>query len=157
MNKKIWVNKGGRAFGAKLSATLDCFAADRGGGRVVDCAWFALGGGWTDDPVSIYYVGDRASADCEFKNRYFGLAYRQMTDYITIFDADRIEEMRFGGLVVEATGEFVFSRWRHDFRSAQTASFAVDGGLDYFRAVGSFEGTRRAVFSVRDGQFVEIT
>ena len=156
MDKKIWVNKGDRYRTWSLYTVLDEFAAKKGGKHVVDCAWFGLNGGWTNNPVSIYYVPPE-NRRVEYKNTYFGLNYRDNSQYVRIFNVDRIEEIKFCGRVVIESGEFIFSRWRHDFRHAQTAGFAVDGGLDYFRAVGSLEGTRSAVFGVRDGQFVEIT
>jgi hypothetical protein len=158
MDIDFWVNKGNRAFVLDIASAMDKHASKRGGIHVVDCAWFSgqKGAQWTNFPVSIYYAPVRPT-DCKFENRYFGLNFNRNSGGVTIFDADRIEEIRFVGLRVVATGEFVFSRWRHDFRNAQTGHFAVDGGLDYFRAVGSFEGTRRATFGVRDGRFVEIT
>lgn len=158
MDNNFWVNRGGRAFDPDVYRALDKFAARRGGRHVLDCAYFSgqEAARWTDFPVAIYYVGERPSGS-RFKNRYFGLNFHRLSGSVTIFDADRIEEIRFAGRLVEASGEFVFSRWRHDFRGAKTANFSVDGGLDYFRAVGSLDGCRRAVFGVRDGNFVEIT
>lgn len=154
---KIWVNRGDRPFQTAIANALDKHAAEREGVHLLDCCWFSglERARWTDFPVSIYYTGYRPESG--FENRYFGLNFNEKALSVTIFDADRIEEMRFAGVLVEHSGEFVFSRWRHDFRGAQTASISVDGGLDYFRAVGSLEGCKRTIFAVRDGEFVEIT
>lgn len=151
MDKKIFVNKGERAFLPHIVCVLDNWAAARSGKHVVDCSWFSgvEGARWTEDPVSIYYAG-RERQGGGFTNAYFGLTASGM-----VFNADRIEEIRFAGLV--ANGEFIFSRWRHDFRSFSFGGPSVDGGLDYFRAVGDMGGVRRAIFAVRDGDFVEIT
>ncbi len=176
MNTEIWVNKGYRYWIGGVASGFDDFAALKGGVHVVDCAFFTPWGGWSLEPVSIYYAGYRPESG--YKNRYFGLFPNfEQKNFVTIFDADRIEEIRFAGVVVESSGEFVFSRWRHDYRQAVTAPIYVDGGLDYFRVVGSdlpiaqyangdceycghdaqFKKARFAVFGVRDGQFVEIT
>ena len=149
MNQKIFVNKGERGFSPYVSRALDTWAAWRAGKHVVDCTWFAKGGGRTERPCSIYYVG-RGRQEGGFTNAYFGL-----TASGVVFNADRIEEIRFAGLV--ANGEFIFSRWRHDFRSFSFGGPSVDGGLDYLRVVGPLEGARLAVFAVRDGDFVEIS
>jgi hypothetical protein len=154
MDQKIWINRGERAFHGDVYRAMDRCASAKGGRHVVDCAFFAKDGGWTYDPVSIYYAPVRPK-DCKFENRYFGFQFNKKALNLTIFDADRVEEIRFTGLVVGE--EFVFSRWRHDFRPSTHGSVCVDGGLDYFRAVGHFGGTRRATFGVRNGEFVEIT
>ncbi len=152
------INLGPRAFSPATSNILDDYAAKKGGRHVVDCAWFARGGGWTTEPVSIYYVAERP-VDCAFTNRYFGLSVTGNWDGgPVIFDADRVEEIKFYGIHDQMSDEVIFSRWRHDYRCfSYGGPCFVDGGLDYFRTVGHLDsGLRFAHFSVRDGEFVEI-
>lgn len=95
-------------------------------------------GNYIDRTVAIFW---QTTPPVEGYSNYFGLFVRDGQGYITsgatAFDKPI-------DAIVTPTGEVVYSRYRHDFRKAETADFYVDGGRDYMRIVGSTKGSRRA-------------
>lgn len=85
--------------------------------------------GWANFPVAIFYTEE---AHPEGSN-YFAV-YRDADGVFGITNGlSAVDDVTFAGL--EAEGEVVYSRYRHDFRESKNGAF-VDGGRDYFKYGG---------------------
>lgn len=83
---------------------------------------------WGNKPAAIFYT-EKAHPK---GSNYFALYFRG--DSLMITDGlPSIKDVVFKGL--EAEGEVIYSRYRHDFRHVKNGAF-VDGGRDYFRYGG---------------------
>lgn len=85
-------------------------------------------GGWVNSPAAIFYT-EKAHPK---GSNYFAVYYDGSTLMITD-GLPAIKDVIFFGL--EAEGEVVYSRYRHDNREGKNGAF-VDGGRDYFRYGG---------------------
>lgn len=98
---------------------------------------------WADFPAAIFYT-EKAHPQ---GSNYFALYFKGDTPMIT--DGLRsIKDVVFQGL--EAEGEVVYSRFRHDFRAVKNGAF-VDGGRDYFK----YGGDRLSDYNVVKFKVVE--
>ena len=90
----------------------------------------AKGGGWANWPGAIFYT---EKAHPEGSN-YFAI-YRDLDEngFMITNGLPSIQDVVFQGL--EAEGEVIYSRYRHDYREGKNGAF-VDGGRDYFRYGG---------------------
>ena len=89
----------------------------------------ARDGRWANYPAAVFYQEEMYPGG----SNYFALYYSDDgTLYITDAGPSIIDE-EFKGL--EAEGEVVYSRYRHDYRAGKNGAF-VDGGRDYFRYGG---------------------
>lgn len=87
-------------------------------------------GDWANFPSAVFYT---EKAHPEGSN-YFAIYFDIITNRAHITNAlPAIENIVFSGL--EAEGEVVYSRYRHDYRGGKNGTF-VDGGRDYFRYGG---------------------
>lgn len=84
---------------------------------------------WSDEPYRVFYRPDGLESN-GYDNRYFGI--RQNGDGVFIVDATSVSERLWGGVFAN-NGDFIFSRWVHDFRYSRDGSVAVDGGPHYTR------------------------
>lgn len=82
-------------------------------------------------------------------SRYFALYYSGEDNTLMITDGSFIESQEIEG-VATTSGEIVFSRHRHDFRSSRDGSVFVDGGRAYTRT-NVLDASRRVPLVVRDG------
>jgi hypothetical protein len=57
---------------------------------------------------------------------------------------------------VSDSGQAVFSKHRHDFRSSQDGTITVDGGREYTRLMGNFKTCRRVWLLPQAGQLTII-
>ena len=83
---------------------------------------------WGNKPAAIFYT-EKAHPK---GSNYFALYFRGDTLMITD-GLPSIKDVVFNGL--EAEGEVVYSRYRHDFREGKNGAY-VDGGRDYFKYGG---------------------
>jgi hypothetical protein len=84
-------------------------------------------GGWVNQPMAIFYTEKKHPEG----SNYFALYMQHGVPYIT--DGITAIEPEYTGVVND--DEVVYSRYRHDYRSA--GSHAIDGGRDYTRLTGS--------------------
>jgi len=96
---------------------------------------------WGNKPAAIFYT-EKAHPK---GSNYFALYFRG--DSLMITDGlPSIKDVVFQGL--EAEGEVVYSRYRHDFREGKNGAY-VDGGRDYFKYGGDkFEDYNIVKFKV---------
>lgn len=85
-------------------------------------------GGWANRPAAIFYTKEAHPQG----SNYFALYFRGDTLMITD-GLPSIKDVVFSG--IEAEGEVVYSRYRHDFREGKNGAY-VDGGRDYFKYGG---------------------
>ena len=83
---------------------------------------------WGNRPAAIFYTEEAHPRG----SNYFALYFRGDTLMITD-GLPSIKDVVFMGL--EAEGEVIYSRYRHDFREGKNGAF-VDGGRDYFKYGG---------------------
>ena len=96
---------------------------------------------WSNIPGAIFYT-EKAHPQ---GSNYFALYFNGDTCYITD-GLPSIKDVVFHG--IEAEGEVVYSRYRHDYREGKNGAF-VDGGRDYFRYGGdSFDDYHIVEFKV---------
>ena len=105
-------------------------------------------GNWLNFPVAIFYT---AIPHPEGSN-YFGLFWKEAfmdgdTPHIAICNGINATQGEFTGVRAD-DGEIIYSRYRHDFRTSKDGSASVDGGRDYFRAVGKLPSSRIVKFIV---------
>lgn len=107
--------------------------------------------GWTDSPAQIYYQEKPAIGH----SQYFGLIYQQTAAgrHLFIIDGMSAVGIPIEGVMTKA-GEIIFSRFHHDYRSADTAEVSVDGGLSYTRVIGDINNVTRVVLTIKNGELV---
>ncbi|RYD62755.1 MAG: hypothetical protein EOP83_13780 [Verrucomicrobiaceae bacterium] len=84
--------------------------------------------GWSERPVAVFWQQNRVRE--EYSN-YFGLL--DQAGGVMITNAKSVAEGAWNGMMHPVTGEVVFSRYRHDYRSSEDGTVNVDGGRDYFK------------------------
>lgn len=83
---------------------------------------------WVNTPAAIFYTEKKHPKG----SNYFALYFKG--DSLMITDGlPSIKGVIFQG--IEAEGEVIYSRYRHDYRAGKNGAF-VDGGRDYFRYGG---------------------
>lgn len=99
---------------------------------VTDLAARTRDGGWSETPISVFWQEKLADPS---HSHYFGL-YRETflgsEGRLLITNASSAVEGDWDA-VQAASGEVIFSRWRHDYRTSADGTAMVDGGRDYFR------------------------
>ena len=88
----------------------------------------AKDGGWANRSGAIFYTEKAHPRGSNYFALYFNGDTLMITDGLP-----SIKDVVFKG--IEAEGEVVYSRYRHDYRSGKSGAF-VDGGRDYFRYGG---------------------
>ena len=86
----------------------------------------AVGGGWANSPVDVYYVQNPDTSLGH--SHYFGLFSRDGTVYITRGDSGVEPEIT---AAIAHDGEIIYSRYRHDCRVSKDQSVFIDGGPEY--------------------------
>lgn len=91
-----------------------------------------VGGGWSEAPAAVFFQPnpDRALGH----TNYFGLIFRGEQLFITKGDSAFSEPIQG---IVSKSGEVLYSRFRHDFRTLKDGSGSIDGGRDYTKVIGS--------------------
>lgn len=88
------------------------------------------GGGWSEEPVAIFY---QPNPNFELGHKhYFGLFVQHGNIYITD-GTSAFSEPIVG--IVTPSGEVLYSRYRHDYRESE--GVMIDGGRDYVRRSGT--------------------
>ena len=82
----------------------------------------AKGGGWANCPGAIFYTEKAHPRGSNYFALYFADSTLMITDGLPSIDG-----VVFQGL--EAEGEVIYSRYRHDYREGKNGAF-VDGGRD---------------------------
>jgi len=120
-----------REYNAKYLLESDLLAKDKYSGATY----------WVNKPAAIFYTEKAHPRG----SNYFALYFEG--DSLMITDAlPSIKDIVFFG--IEAEGEVVYSRFRHDYRAGKNGAF-VDGGRDYFRYGGDkFEDYNIVKFKV---------
>ena len=96
---------------------------------------------WSNRPAAIFYTEEAHPRGSNYFALYFAGDTLMITDGLP-----SIRDVVFEGL--EAEGEVVYSRYRHDYREGKNGAF-VDGGRDYFRFGGDrFSDYHRVKFKV---------
>ena len=83
---------------------------------------------WGNKPAAIFYTEEAHPKG----SNYFAL-YLRGDSFMITDGLPSIKDVVFAGL--EAEGEVVYSRYRHDFRTHKNGAY-VDGGRDYFKYGG---------------------
>ena len=83
---------------------------------------------WANRPAAIFYTEKAHPRGSNYFALYFDGDTLMITDGLP-----SIKDVVFKG--IEAEGEVVYSRYRHDYREGKNGAF-VDGGRDYFRYGG---------------------
>lgn len=107
-----------REYNAKYVLETDLLGKDKFSGATF----------WGNKPAAIFYTEKAHPRG----SNYFALYFRGDTLMITD-GLPSIKDVVFNGL--EAEGEVIYSRYRHDFREGKNGAF-VDGGRDYFKYGG---------------------
>lgn len=81
-------------------------------------------------PVDVFYNPNPDVS--KGHSHYFALRYLYVKDAVYISDGSKVLELSLNGFRADS-GEIVFSRHRHDYRTSQDGTVSVDGGVDYFR------------------------
>ena len=92
--------------------------------------------GWSAQPVSIFY---QQNPPAPFSN-YFGIYLDYTSGKLMITDGSSVTQEPILG-IASSTGEVVYSRYGHDFRSLENGEGSIDGGREYTRLLGSIDGT----------------
>jgi hypothetical protein len=108
--------------------------------------------GYLDFGASVGYVFWCPKPREGFSNQYFGISTR--SGKAMIYNADKVAEGIWEGLLHVPSGEVIFSRYRHDFREFSFGGPAVDGGRDYMRIIGNLTSDYKQVqLRCVDGKF----
>jgi len=81
----------------------------------------------SDVPVDVFY---RATPHPEFGNRYFGIFYDNFRGCMMITNADIVESLEFGMILVD--GKYYYSQSHHDYKVV--GDKMIDGGRAYIRS-----------------------
>lgn len=96
---------------------------------------------WANFPAAIFYTEKAHPHGSNYFALYFNGESLMITDGLP-----SIKDVVFSG--IEAEGEVVYSRYRHDYREGKNGAF-VDGGRDYFKYGGDkFEDYNIVKFKV---------
>jgi hypothetical protein len=106
-------------------------------------------GGWFNGPAAIFYNEEKHPTGSNYMAVY--------VDGRTLYLADGIsavDNVIYEG--IEAEGEVVYSRYRHDFREHKNGAY-IDGGRDYTKVGGDkFNDYNLVQFKVVGGKIVFI-
>ena len=97
----------------------------------------------SDVPVDVFY---RATPHPKFGNHYFGIYHDHFRGHTMITNADIVEDLEFGMILVD--GKYYYSQSHHDYKVVEGKM--IDGGRQYIRSSGSTD-----VFKIQDGEFVQ--
>jgi hypothetical protein len=92
-------------------------------------------GNWSESPVAVFHVENPP----EGFGHYFGMFMSVLDDRLMITDASSAFEKPISG-IASSTGEVIYSRYRHDFRSLPNGEGSIDGGRDYAKIVAGKNG-----------------
>jgi hypothetical protein len=95
----------------------------------------------SDVPVDVFY---RATPHPEFGNQYFGVYYDHVRGHTMITNADIVESLEFGMILVD--GKYYYSQSHHDYKTI--GDKMIDGGRAYIRSSGGAITTH-----IKNGKF----
>lgn len=104
-------------------------------------------GGWSEVPAAVFW--QETPPQPGYSN-YFALYRDDYEGRLLITSGASVAEGVWDA-VIAASGEIVFSRWRHDCRTSADGTAMADGGRDYFRGYG-----RRVTLRLDDGRMVVV-
>ena len=107
-----------REYNAKYVLETDLLGKDKFSGATF----------WLNKPAAIFYTEKAHPRGSNYFALYFDGSSLMITDWLP-----SVKDVVFSG--IEAEGEVVYSRYRHDYREGKNGAF-VDGGRDYFRYGG---------------------
>ena len=107
-----------REYNAKYVLETDLLGKDKFSGATF----------WLNKPAAIFYTEKAHPRGSNYFALYFDGSSLMITDGL-----HSIKDVVFSG--IEAEGEVVYSRYRHDYREGKNGAF-VDGGRDYFKYGG---------------------
>lgn len=93
-------------------------------------------GGWSERSISIFYC--EIPPNPEY-SKYFGIFLDHLSTRVMITDGSSAFSEPITG-IASSTGEVVYSRNRHDYRSLANGEGCIDGGRDYLRMLGGSNG-----------------
>ena len=95
----------------------------------------------SDVPVDVFY---RATPHPQFGNRYFGIYHDHVRGCTMITNADIVESLEFGMIVVD--GKYYYSQSHHDYKVV--GDKMIDGGRAYIRSNGG-----AVAMHIKNGKF----
>ena len=107
---------------------IEVFEREYNAKYIIETDLKAKDGGWANRPGAIFYTKNAHPRGSNYFALYFNGDTLMITDGLP-----SIKDVVFKG--IEAEGEVVYSRYRHDYREGKNGAF-VDGGRDYFRYGG---------------------
>lgn len=107
-----------REYNAKYVLETDLLGKDKFSGATF----------WTNRPAAIFYTEKAHPRGSNYFALYYAGGRLMITDGLP-----SVKDVVFSG--IEAEGEVVYSRYRHDYREGKNGAF-VDGGRDYFKYGG---------------------
>lgn len=104
-------------------------------------------GEWVNFPAAIFYSEQAHPDGSNYMAAYIDGEHIYVTD-----GQSAVNGVTYAGL--EAEGEVVYSRYRHDYREGKNGAF-VDGGRDYFRYGGDpYDDYHVVKFQIENGEIV---
>ena len=97
----------------------------------------------SDVPVDVFY---RATPHPQFGNRYFGIYHDHMRGCTMITNADIVESLEFGMILVD--GKYYYSQSHHDYKVV--GDKMIDGGRAYIRSNQGCDVVMRVI----NGKFI---
>lgn len=98
-------------------------------------------------PCDIFY---NVEPNPKYKNRYFALYVSGGNMYV--MGADSVENLTFSA-VRDKNGDYIYSRYRHDFVTGKGEGVFIDGGREYTRCAADAECIN---FVVRFGKTIQL-
>lgn len=133
-NPRPWINMGPAPQWLNVKKIEEHYEKQTGGAvKFIGQLTCKTNRGWTERPRSVFW--QEKPPRPEYSN-YFGLVVDEHNT-VYISDGSSVAEGTWNGMMDRATGEVIFSRYRHDMRGfdspdADKEAF-VDGGRDYGR------------------------
>lgn len=88
-------------------------------------------GNYVNFPAYVFYQENPPQPDY---SNYFALYYCPLRCSMFITGAQEISEREYTGVICEDGETVLYSRFRHDYRTADEGKTMIDGGSDYIRA-----------------------
>lgn len=89
-------------------------------------------GNWINSPWLLFY----SNAEAHPRGSKW-LAFGMNGEDFVVTDGQSVANRGLAGYYNPETGESLYSLYRHDYRQDKSKTFAVDGGRDYLKVVGT--------------------
>jgi hypothetical protein len=107
--------------------------------------------GWAASPAQIYYQEEPPQ---EGYSNYFAIVQQEGQVFITT--GASVVGIPIHGVMLKS-GEVIYSRYGHDYRSASTGDVSVDGGLEYMRILGDPSTYDRVTLTIKGPELVLVS